>query len=175
MEKGVQNGHFGKKANSPKMLSPRVRLHSSRKAQPRPTSTIPNYIGNGNVLLHQPMQFSNYSKPKIKCKYVNTNFSTEDSSDDDDFDPGRSRPHSNRYNNAYEYEQSPKRRPTPPQPVSTSTPSKPGASQDSAGEPTPMTVFSPSSQQPQLQQPGTAKTLSPPNKEILLSPKGLIL
>lgn len=46
MEKGVQNGHFGKKATSPKVLSPRVKLQSSKKLA-RPTSTIPNYIGQG--------------------------------------------------------------------------------------------------------------------------------
>lgn len=46
MEKGVQNGHFGKKATSPKVLSPRVKLQSTKKPA-RPTSTIPNFVGNG--------------------------------------------------------------------------------------------------------------------------------
>lgn len=46
MEKGVQNGHFGKKATSPKVLSPRVKLQSTKKPV-GPTSTIPNFVGRG--------------------------------------------------------------------------------------------------------------------------------
>ncbi|CAL8109474.1 unnamed protein product [Orchesella dallaii] len=132
MEKGVQNGHFGKNSDGPKVLSPRVKLQSTKKT-PRPTSTIPNYIGN-------------------------------DSSEDDDFDPGRSRPHSNRYNNAFE--QSPK----------SSSPSSTPKTLPSSTTPVTVLPSAPSTQQPQQQPP--TKLLQqqpPPQNELLLSPQGLIL
>lgn len=91
-------------------------------------------------------------------------FALEESSDDDDFDPGRCRPHSNRYNNAFE--ESPQHPYQQPNPNTTRTMPMPSST-------TPVTVLSHSPQQ--QQQPHPQGVQSSAQNELLLSPQGLIL